>query len=44
MKSFVEISEIIIIKINIPLYQISACVNWNRSVYDEGCPQLCNLF
>lgn len=43
MKSFVEISEIVIIKINIPLYQISACVNWNRSVYDEGCPQLRNL-
>lgn len=42
-KSFVEISEIIIIQINIPLYQISACVNWNRSVYDDGCQKLCNL-
>lgn len=42
MKSFVEIEEIII-KINISLYQISACVNWNRCVYDEGCLQLCNL-
>lgn len=42
MKSFVEIEEIII-KIYISLYQISACVNWNRSVYDEVCPQLCNL-
>lgn len=42
MKSFVEIEEIII-KINISLYQISASVNRNTSVYDEGCLQLCNL-
>lgn len=44
MKDFTEISEIIIIKINILLYQISACVKWNRSVYDEGCLLLRKLF
>lgn len=43
MKGFTEISEIIIVKINVPLYLISACVKWNRSVFDECCPLLCKL-